>query len=507
MKKIDRNSGITLIALVVTIVILLILAGVSITAVIGNNSLIEKTKDAKLKTQSAGLEEKIKILVSEEIIEQYSNNPNSEMPVNEFQDKLNEQGENVLIIKWDQYIIFDLTNNKEYRIMSNGNLEYWGESTIGTILLNSKTPNDDQIMQDSSTQNIIGIDKDGNKVNMLLWEYTLIDDENLGKVGTYGLNDKNGLDGSGKSGRSAGYIGEYTDDGKIQGTVPAYISTDGGNTYISVTSMAHTFYDCDTLLTAPEIPDTVTNMQVAFYQASKLVNPPQSIPDSVNNLIYTFADCSCLSQSPSFGRNIENMYATFCGCSNLESVSKLPEKVTNLRSTFQNCTKLSNSPSIIPDSVVDMKATFSGCSSLENAPNILSKKLQSMESTFLNCTKLQTFQANIPDSVTNMGSTFQGCVTLANVTSVIPNSVNNMFRTFRDCSNLQGKIEINASINGNIVLTYNSRDYYDYSECFLRASTNGDGLIISNDSICSELDNLLNSKSSNSNISLENTSK
>ena len=42
-----KNKGITLVALVVTIVVLLILAGVSINLVLGNIGIIAKAKDAE----------------------------------------------------------------------------------------------------------------------------------------------------------------------------------------------------------------------------------------------------------------------------------------------------------------------------------------------------------------------------------------------------------------------------------------------------------------------------
>ena len=42
-----NENGITLIALVVTIVVLLILAGISLNLVLGNNGLIKKSKYAK----------------------------------------------------------------------------------------------------------------------------------------------------------------------------------------------------------------------------------------------------------------------------------------------------------------------------------------------------------------------------------------------------------------------------------------------------------------------------
>lgn len=52
-KKIKQENGITLIALVVTIVVLLILAGVSINAVFNENGLIKKAQDAQNKMNEA----------------------------------------------------------------------------------------------------------------------------------------------------------------------------------------------------------------------------------------------------------------------------------------------------------------------------------------------------------------------------------------------------------------------------------------------------------------------
>ena len=49
-----KEKGITLVALVVTIVVLLILAGVSISLVLGPNGLIRKAQEARNATESAG---------------------------------------------------------------------------------------------------------------------------------------------------------------------------------------------------------------------------------------------------------------------------------------------------------------------------------------------------------------------------------------------------------------------------------------------------------------------
>ena len=59
MNKIKSTKGITLISLVVTIIILLILAGVTIATLMGDNGLINKAKDAKIKTEIASIKEEI----------------------------------------------------------------------------------------------------------------------------------------------------------------------------------------------------------------------------------------------------------------------------------------------------------------------------------------------------------------------------------------------------------------------------------------------------------------
>ena len=49
--KKKNARGITLIALVITIIVLLILAGVTINALSGENGIITKSKEAKIKTE------------------------------------------------------------------------------------------------------------------------------------------------------------------------------------------------------------------------------------------------------------------------------------------------------------------------------------------------------------------------------------------------------------------------------------------------------------------------
>ena len=57
----ERNKGITLLALIITVIVLLILAGISITALTGENGLITKTISAKNKTIIAQDKEMIEL--------------------------------------------------------------------------------------------------------------------------------------------------------------------------------------------------------------------------------------------------------------------------------------------------------------------------------------------------------------------------------------------------------------------------------------------------------------
>ena len=69
-----RNKGITLIALVVTIIVLLILAGISIAMLTGQNGILNRAAEAKEKTRVAQEDESQKLKGYEDIMAQYTGN-------------------------------------------------------------------------------------------------------------------------------------------------------------------------------------------------------------------------------------------------------------------------------------------------------------------------------------------------------------------------------------------------------------------------------------------------
>ncbi len=66
-KKLKKERGITLIALVVTIIVLLILAGISIMMLTGENSLINQAKNAKTQTIIATKKEEVQMAILSEL--------------------------------------------------------------------------------------------------------------------------------------------------------------------------------------------------------------------------------------------------------------------------------------------------------------------------------------------------------------------------------------------------------------------------------------------------------
>ena len=89
MKKIirkNKTSGITLIALVITIIVLLILAGVAIASLSGENGLFKRAQEAKEKTLESQLKEEIGMAIMDIQIETIKNG--EEITLNKIKEKL-----------------------------------------------------------------------------------------------------------------------------------------------------------------------------------------------------------------------------------------------------------------------------------------------------------------------------------------------------------------------------------------------------------------------------------
>ena len=122
-KMLKRNKGITLIALVITIIVLLILASVSIAMLTGENGILTQATNAKEKTQEAEDKEKIQIAINEA---QISNSGYQKLTEENLQKEIDEQfGSGIVRVYPNEKNAFSfIFQNKEsnYRLEKDGTL-------------------------------------------------------------------------------------------------------------------------------------------------------------------------------------------------------------------------------------------------------------------------------------------------------------------------------------------------------------------------------------------------
>lgn len=66
-----ENKGVTLVALVITIIVLLILAGVTLSMVMGDSGIFSKANDASIKTSVSGAQDAVRLALLEVTTNQY----------------------------------------------------------------------------------------------------------------------------------------------------------------------------------------------------------------------------------------------------------------------------------------------------------------------------------------------------------------------------------------------------------------------------------------------------
>lgn len=369
MKNFRKNQGITLIALVITIIVLLILAGISISMLTGQNGILNRAQEAKEKTEEAVLEEKIKLAVAEA---QMSDNGYEELSTENLNYELIKDGTKAIVSDNEdgtKHILF-LDEKKEYRLFSNGNIEDLRIDFDNKYVAPSS--------QDEARNNgVIGIGTDGNPVDMDLWNFCF-DEQTQGIA----LNSEDVLN------HTSSDISGYTNisEERINGYIPQYISNNNGKNYIAVTNLYCTFHSMTNLIEVPKLPSTVKLMEATFFGCEKL-NIAPDIPENVEYMRYCFGNCYLLGKIGNIPDKVTSLKSTFTNCKNLTAIGNIGESVIDMQNTFYNCTALINAPDI-PESVTNMHSTFFGCTNLKHPP-IIHENVNIFINTFLECTNLQ----------------------------------------------------------------------------------------------------------------------
>ena len=114
-----RNNGITLIALIITIIILLILAGVTINMVLGQNGLLNNSREATSKYKDSKEKEELSLILAGYYMENIeSQNKDMESYLNENNATLKEENNDEYTIEYNGY---EYTVKKDTLEISNAN--------------------------------------------------------------------------------------------------------------------------------------------------------------------------------------------------------------------------------------------------------------------------------------------------------------------------------------------------------------------------------------------------
>ncbi len=334
--KTSKQRGITLIALIVTVIVLLILAGVTIGTLFGENGIITRANESAISTELAGYKEELDLYK----IEKYNEDTN-------FVEETLTAGKTDLNYNTKPN---DETGNIK-TIIKNISDEYFEKLEVikGELLINTQDREEIRIAQSLGIQvNPYDI-RDG-----VLWSSNgnlLLMDENTGSLT---IPDSVTAIGAGAFANLEGLRtiiipstvkrieqDAFRNNSTLETVImQEKVNSDGtieGVEYIG----AYAFMECPNLTTVQMANSVMEIGRQVFYNCNNL----KSINISTElKVISSYMFCSCISltniEIPEGITSIEN-YA-FHSCTNLETI-KLPSTLETIEGTaFNRCTKLAN---------------------------------------------------------------------------------------------------------------------------------------------------------------------
>lgn len=137
--KIKENNAITLIALVITIIILLILAGVTLALLVGENGILKNANLSAEETFKAQIKEEIELVMQEIQIEELSNERTFNM--NTVVEKIPSKLNNIAIQRVDnqatgEYKDYEYTITEDYKVIIGNKIQ--GERPTISYTLNTE---------------------------------------------------------------------------------------------------------------------------------------------------------------------------------------------------------------------------------------------------------------------------------------------------------------------------------------------------------------------------------
>ena len=484
----ENQRGITLLVLVITIIVLLILAGITIGAITGEDGILQNAITAKERAEIANERE----IVEEATVRAMGNNKRGNIVRNELQDELDKitgEGETIVTTDTEEggYFVKFVDSGRIYKVSIDGDVEYLGKENelitqaeivaspesnttpafIQQVELTVKTPieiegaeyslvyawNQDKEHAPEDTKfleaNLIGEGRIRNTTvyssdtvggDYYLWVRIVVGEiEREACFGPYTIRDHTTLIATYEENQStSGFLGSANQENEtVKGIQRGLIES----VNIETSLAGHSKNDANTW----DVSEKQDGMYLAWYEDSdndgyyEITIGGEGGVIAHSNSSYLFAN---------IGYGVKNQEVTITGLENLET-----ELVTNMERMFLNCkVQQLNLNTFDTSNVTTLLATFAECTNLItlevndwDTSNVISMGTRGIDAsnvgTFQSCSKLT--QLNLSkwntSNVVEMGGMFRGCSGLTNLdlSHFDTSNVVSMYGMFSGCTNLQ----------------------------------------------------------------------
>ena len=397
-----KEKGITLIALAITIIVLLILAGVTIATLTGDNGLLSKAGEAKNVADQANLEEEVQLALVESKTNKYFNHNSSiEDKIKAIFEKSYGQGNITVAKSGKNYKAIVKDTKIRYRIRYDGKVEKYEEM---------------------DPTNVYARLNDGT----LYLRATQIDD------------------------RYKPYTNSSSIADNLNATVNDVLYVDIEEPIAPITAY-QMFYNCKNIVQINNMEnfhtENITSMHQMFCHMEKIdyIDVSRFDTSKVTSMYSMFDYCFEIDNLDISGfntNNVKSMALMFTACHSLSSIDVTgfdTSCVEDMWGMFNECFKFKiiNIEVFDTSKVKNMRNMFNECKSL----------------TSLNLSNFNT------SNVTNMDRMFRHCTSLTsiNLSNFNTNKTTNMYDLFSECYNLKyidlsNLFKINTGTNCNYIL-------------------------------------------------------
>ena len=464
-KENRKNRGITLIALVITIIVLLILAGITIGAITSENGIIQNALSAKEQTEIANERE----IVEEATVRAMGKNKRGNIVRDELQeelDKITGEGETIVTTDTEEsgYFVKFVDSGRIYKVSIDGEVEYLGKEdeliTQAEIIADPESNTTAELIQQVDLTVKTPIEIEGAEYSLVYaWnqdkenapEDTKFLEANLigeGRIRTTTVYSSDTVGGDyylwvrivvGDIEREACF-GPYVikDHTTLVATSEETESTSGflGNSEVQrgliesiniITSLSgHSVNDENTW----DVSQSKNGMYLAWYEDSDNDGYYEVTIAGNGGVVANSYSTGLFKQ---IGCGVENQEVKITGLENLET-----GLVTNMSYMFDNCKATNlNVSKFNTENVTNMYGMFSNCkSSSLNLSSFNTSNVINMNLMFVNCSATTLDLSNFDTSkVTTMISMFSNCKSSSlNLSSFNTSNVIDMNNMFNNCS-------------------------------------------------------------------------